>query len=196
MKRNITFGLGLVAAVTSLLMGTGVTPAWATQIQICGNSGSGYCLNDWGGGDFAGDPVKMYYGGSSSEHFQNSFLSGMCNNGYVTSTCPALGSAQSSLIGQPLYRIDYGPGGCVADNGSYKAVIGNCPSDSGSGGSDGSIFIEVPYGPGSCRLFSREQSDYWGTPVGLNSGGSVGAQATTNGSGSGLTYWGGPGVDC
>lgn len=186
--------LALLAALLvplALLAGS----AGATSSQICGNQGSGYCLNDWGGHDVAGNPVKMYYGGYGNENFFNYPLVNMCGSGLVTATCPGLGAAQSSYIGQPIYEIAYGPGGCISDNGTGGVVLGTCPDSYGNGGSSGTIYVRVQYAPGSCIYINRLWTAYYGTGAGLQSGGNIGVQATDNYTGT-LTDWGGTGTGC
>ena len=77
--------LGLLAAG---LLGLGIAtggagPAFAQQ-QVCGNGGSGYCINAW----FGGPPVKMYYGGKSNEDFEFIFNVKECGSGGTTTARP------------------------------------------------------------------------------------------------------------
>src|SRR5215471_2534943 len=59
----------LPGAALALVVGLGVQPAGASTSQVCGNGGSGYCLNDWGGAGHSGDAIKMYYGGTTNDDF-------------------------------------------------------------------------------------------------------------------------------
>jgi len=172
-----------------------VSSASASSQEICGNGGSGYCLNDWGGADRAGDAVKMEYGNGTNENFLDYALLKMCGSGKVTSTCPNLGLAQNELKGFNLVEIVYGPGGCVADNGSGYADLGTCPDQYGNGGSNGTIYIAYPESPGYCIYYNRYWTGYYGSLAGLESGGSVGAQATDDATGT-ITEWGGGGSYC
>lgn len=190
MKRLKNKALALLAVLVpslAMVLGTGGV-AHAYQTQECGNSGSGYCLNDWGGGDYLNDPIKMYYGGYGNEDFFANPLLNMCGHGKVTATCPSLGAAQSEFIGQPLFAIAYGPGGCVASDAYGKAVIGDCPDQNGNNGSDGSIFIESSVGLG-VTFASREWTDYYGTGSYLESGGNIGVQANELCTSASCTIW-------
>lgn len=55
----------LVAAAVLLPFLVGVPAAQAQISQVCGNTGTGYCMNAWNGGP----SVKMYYGGYSNDNF-------------------------------------------------------------------------------------------------------------------------------
>ena len=95
------------------------------QTQMCAQSGSGYCLNDWNNGGY-GNQVKMYSGGASNENFVAQHVNRCSGHDYVTSTCPGSSSFDSAHLGDPIYQIRYQPNGdCVADlNGSGVAYLG------------------------------------------------------------------------
>ena len=54
-----------VAAALLLPLLVGLPAAQAQISQVCGNTGTGYCINAWNGGP----SVKMYYGGYSNDSF-------------------------------------------------------------------------------------------------------------------------------
>jgi hypothetical protein len=66
------FAAAAVALAGGLALAGSAAPAMAVQQQICGNLGSGYCLNDWNnqGSGFR----SMYYGGNPNENFTAQFI--------------------------------------------------------------------------------------------------------------------------
>lgn len=192
--------LPLVTALAPALLLAG--PASATTYQICGNGGSGYCLNDWGGHAYAGDAIKMYYGNSSNENFYIVRLTNFCSGaGYVTSapSCYGqFGAGGINLVGDYVVEIQYGPAGCVAsDPGSGLAILGTCPDLSGNNGSDGTVFAEAFTGPLGSKQWAYYDR-YWSKIDNdlrcLESGGNIGVQAYENHP-NGCTVWGGSGTD-
>jgi hypothetical protein len=184
--------LGLSAA---LAVAAGVSPASATQQQICGNNGTGDSLNDWGNGG-AQNPVKMYYGNSSNEGFFTQAVP-RCGGGYkVTATCPFSNTlVDSELKGFEIVQVAYeGTGGCIAtdDSGDGYAVMGGCNFNSnGTGGSAGTVYVNW-YGSLVSVYWSNEYSAP-GDILCLESGGNPGFQAyfTISNGTSGCTEWGG-----
>lgn len=85
----------------------------------------------------------------------------MCGSGKVTYTCPSLGSAalNKRYYNRPIvvvlfYNTFSGSSAvCLATAPDRAAVLGRCPSTSGSGGSNGTIYVWSSYG----YLISR----YW-----------------------------------
>ncbi|HSX08999.1 MAG TPA: hypothetical protein VLF93_02510 [Candidatus Saccharimonadales bacterium] len=202
MKINITLVkqmlLGVFAAIAVTFF---VFPASAhAQQQICGNNGTGYCLNDWNGNINDGAAVKMFNGGNSHENFFIQFIPNMCNNGNATSTCP-INVHGVNLSGFPIVEIRYGADSCLGTNSSGQAVLGACPDGSGNNGSNGTIFVWWDTGTmtGPCALSTGSQftgylaNRYWTNNDGqledLFSGGNPGVQAFFGG-GNG-TCWGG-----
>lgn len=193
--RPLIIGLSVIL-ITAL---SGIIPAYATQTQICGNLGSGYCLNDWNGDGSPGADVNMYYGNSSNEDFWMELLN-PCNStpaGRVTETCPfTVGSGwNAEFAGDPIFEIAYdGSSYCVSSESvvidPVIGVLENC-------GATGSMFILTP----ECYFVSRYwtdvyYSDYGITPsngypgVTLNSGGSPGANTFYSLVGTSATQWG------
>lgn len=190
------------AAVGALLLGTAIAlaanavPAAATQNQVCGNGGSGYCLNDWNGGG-SGNAIKMYYGNSSNENFLAVTVAACSGTDIVNSTCPFANRSLDSLYrGFEIREIEYMPAGlCLATNGSGGAILGTCANqNTGSGGSNGVIMVAY-HGPTSCDFgvqwyfVNRYWSDHYGTTETLQSGGNPGVQAYLDNPGLG-TCWG------
>jgi hypothetical protein len=184
---------------------TGQVKAWATQIQICGNGGSGYCLNDWGGHAVVGNPIKMYYGGNSYEDFYTVVLQSTCGGaGYITGTQSCWsqwGSGGANIVGSDIVAIVYGPGGCLgSDQSTGLAIITTCPNQNGTNGGFGTVWALSQTGPlGSNEdvAYSRPWSSAYSPSLGcLESGGNPGVQADAsqidqNGV---CTVWGGPGI--
>lgn len=196
----------LTAAV--LVAGTLVTtaqPALATQTQICGNNGTGYCMNDWNGG-LNNNPVKMYYGGSSNENFFT-YRIDPCNSSppdRVTETCPfTLGSGyNAALAGHIIFEVGYGTtpyciGTTGVQAGGPTAILTGCPGVNGSGGGNGTIWVQWNTGIAITR--------YWADTFYQNAGESCCAAApfVVSGGNPGQplymadqgfqTVWGGPG---
>lgn len=192
-------------AASSLAVGVlgativGATPASATTVRICGNSGTGYCLNDWGGHDFIGDPIKMEVGGVSNENFWVHHLTTFCGGlGYVGNSCTSQWGSQGSLVfTDDAVEIVYGPGGCLGSDSNGLAIITTCPNDSGVGGGTGTVFAFSDTTCFGCSktggFISRPWSNSSGQLAYLESGGAVGNQANEICS-SGCTNWGGSGV--
>lgn len=187
----------LLAAVMALAVGLGTPAAGASISQVCGNEGSGYCLNDWGGAGASGDAVKMYYGGTRNDDFYVQDVN-RCNGGYrVTarsygdaSNCPfADVSLDSNYRGQPIVQITYTNNSvmCVGSTSSDFAVLGVCADPiTGSGGAQGVIMIQVGGAP-PAFFVDRYASDQHSAARFLTSGGNLGVQANYNGQ----TIWGG-----
>lgn len=171
---------------------------------VCGNRGTGYCLNNWGGHTVAGNPVKMYNGGASNENFFLVELSGTCNGAgsiTVSSSCwSQWGSNGNLLIGDNIVAVAYGPGGCVGSDANGLAILANCPDNNGNNGGTGTVYAESfggPLGDFWAVLYSRVWSQLTSPAFAcLQSGGNVGVQASashkeTNGD---CTQWDGPSI--
>lgn len=190
--RKLITGLSMIAGAAALVLATGGI-AHASQQAICGNGGSGYCINDWGGGG-NGSAVNMYYGGSSNEDFHVVLLSGMCNHGYVTSTCPG-GNTSAFLNGDALDEVQYAnTGSCVAATSGGKGVLGTCANSAGNGGATGVIDLGVSLGS-NCNsgnqegVANRHYTDINGAVEGWLSGGGVGTPLYLDS--AAFTCWGG-----
>jgi hypothetical protein len=188
-----------VAVALALALGLGTQTAEASNSQVCGNSGSGYCLNDWGGAGASGDAIKMYYGGTRNDDFYVIEVN-RCEGSYtVTSTyygdssnCPfGTTGLDNEFWGDPIVEIvdTNAETECVASNSSDYAVLGSCANPiNGSGGADGVIMvsIEACYSPYGYGFVDRYTSDPHSKPYYLTSGGNPGVQA----------YYGSSSVSC
>jgi hypothetical protein len=167
---------GLLAATAIML--TGSSAQAATFPEICGNQGTGYCLNDWNNAGTGGS-VVMYYGGTTNDAFSLDHLTGACGNGYVTSNCPfTTASIDADLRGQPIYRLRYlnHSNLCIAASVGAFAILEGCPDNNGNGGAFGTLLVGDA-SPITCggtipgHLIDRYESDYQGTEDALQSGG-------------------------
>ena len=199
--RSKTFRMVTVpAAALVLVAGLGVQRAAASTSQVCGNGGSGYCLNDWGGAGASGDAVKMYYGGYANDAFYVQEVN-RCNGGTtVTSTyygdrsnCP-FGNAglDQQFWNHSIVQIVYtnNQSQCVAVNGSGQAILNSCANPiTGSGGANGVIMVtaQAPCSSHTDFAFAdRYVSDQHARAYWLTSGGNPGVQA----------YYGSSNVSC
>jgi hypothetical protein len=174
--------------------------AHASTPSICGNGGTGYCLNAWGGGG-TDLPVKMYNGGVANDAYNFQQIVFMCHDGHVHAAapygpCPFNNSSlDSQMNGAVIFEIASGRDGlCV---GSTSSTVGSteeaCPDSFGNFGGWGTIYAQA--GNSSCqspKFFaeSRYWSDAYGGLSSLASGGNVGKQAFTSPNTSGATCWG------
>jgi len=172
---------GLLIAMAITL--TGGSAQAATWPEICGNQGTGYCLNDWN--NTSGGYVLMYYGGYTNDAFSLDHLTGACGHGYVTSNCPFThASIDSALSGKPIYRLRYlnHSGQCIASSTGYFALLGTCPDNNGNGGALGTLMVgdATPLTCGGTipgHLIDRYASDNLGREAALQSGGNPGVNA-------------------
>jgi hypothetical protein len=169
-----------------------LTPAYASG-QICAQSGTGYCLDDWGGGG-VNNPVKMDTNGTIHQSFGNYVLTTMCGHGKVTGTCPFSNLAlDSALFNEPIEAIKYITNGLCVGSGQNddRALLEPCPGLNGVGGGWGTIYVQDP---GTC--ITHLDSVHWtnnggtSTPYDLVSGGSVGSQAVNSTNRTGSSCWG------
>jgi hypothetical protein len=173
-----------------LALGAGIAPAAASQQQICGDYGSGYCLNDWGNGGI-GNAVKMYYGNSSNEDFYVQAIDRCGGGDKVTASCPFTNrSIDSDLIGDEIVQVRYG-GNCIASSAGGAAVMGKCNTPStGNGGAMGTVDV-IWLGSLANIYWANEAA---GDVACLQSGGNPGLQATylvEYAGEPGCTSWGG-----
>lgn len=185
----------------ALTVALGSTAHATITSQICGNGGTGYCLNDRGNGG-SNSVVQMWYGGVTNDNFDNYQLISMCNHGYVSATmsCPFTpGSGLNTFYnGDPIIAVHYlnqGANYCVDASNAGYAYLGSCPDLSGNGGSQGTIMVGYPLtgcnGTGQSYYVDRYLTDQALDSFYLDSGGGVGVQAfySTLG-GSTATCWG------
>jgi hypothetical protein len=187
---------------------TGAGPDTASSCDDAGQcinlyAGGAAVLNDWNNDENAGAPIKMYQvykDNDPVEAFTYEGLTGMCNGGFVSSTCPfTVGSGlNTEFEGDPIVQIFYyGNGDCVATSGSGEAVLGTCANLSGSGGSDGVIDVLNGEPAGSsncyelnyCYVANRYWFDRQGSGWMWGGNGANGTQVYLS-SGSSPQFWG------
>lgn len=191
------FAVIFTALSTIMLVASGsASHAFATQQQICGNGGSGYCMNNWSN---SGN-VKMEYGGATYEDFQAIELTGMCNGGRVTDNCPFSNTSYDTTEandGAIVVQIEYAPWfECITGSGA-DAVIGTCAANNGTGGANGVIQV-LDSNRGGCNqgsegiLFNRYATNTSGQLSVVQSGGNPGKPLLLNYRGAEGTYtcWG------
>ena len=198
LRRPMPFVLAAVFSLFVALLTPGA--ASASTIQVCGNNGSGYCMNNWNG---AGTWVKMYYGGTVNDSFKIIHLTGDCNGGHVSNggthgNCPFTDpDLDQQYAGAWIDEVKNTQTGLCVSGAGGQGILGACGSSNGSGAATGAIMIEVR--PLGCNNFNTELIDrYWDD---FNSG--VPNAYVTSGGNPGLglnldaaspTCWGGPGV--
>jgi hypothetical protein len=202
-KWKTTAAILLLAGAVTAPAVVSATPALAAgNSNICGNRGTGYCLNDWNGGG-SGNPVKMYYGNYYNDHFSIYYLN-KCNAGDqvlgAPYYCPFANHAlDNSMAGDFIFAEYYynSADSCVATNGSGDAILGACPDALGNGGANGTVMVQEytsSCGPVDSDFFlavDRYWSDQYGTKAFQQSGGNPGIQAFLNyTSQSTATCWG------
>lgn len=168
MKRRLLLAIAIGAVLTTCL-GMITIPANALPtFEICTARGSSsLCLNRNGGGTRAGTAIIGWSAGDNNNDFLEVQITGMCDHGYVSTTCPftpACGGLNSRYIGASIVRIEANNTNnlCVGDNGtgSGGAALETCPDDNGNGGT-GTIFILAQTGNPS-YLVNRYWSNYTG----------------------------------
>jgi hypothetical protein len=193
MRRAVLVAASVAVALALAL--TGQTRAFATQQQICGNGGSGYCMNDWNG---ANQYVKMYYGGVSHEDFGVIYEVSACGSGAVTynartgTGCPfSDGHIDANFAGWPIVQVIYWPTGqCVGTTSAGTAWLGACADNSGQHGGTGVTDVITA----DNDLLNRYWSDFYGGQLAsgwLCSGGNPGTYLYLNCDSSKATSWGG-----
>jgi hypothetical protein len=146
--------------------------------SVCGNNGTGYCLNDWNN---AGGAVKMYYGGTTNDNYIVEQETLACNNGVSTATCPINVNGLNTAGAAIIEILNPRDGRCVATNGNAQAVEGTCADLRGIGGSNG--VTGLWFSNSSCHanwpgfFLNRYWTQNDSTWVWLQSGGALGAQA-------------------
>jgi hypothetical protein len=198
--------VALPAAAFTLVAALGTPAAWASTSNVCGNGGSGYCLNDWGGAGAGGDAVKMEYGGYTNDAFlvvkvnRCSGKDTVQSAGYPfynSTNCP-FGNADLDyeFHGDFIVEIMYvhNEAECVATNNGARAYLDSCATPlNGAGGANGVIQIISPTGgtEGGYAFLDKYLTDEADNPAWLASGGNPGVQAYYTGLGYDRTAWGG-----
>jgi hypothetical protein len=198
------------AAAVPLLCLMSLTASPSAQAQtsaICGNGGSGYCMNAWNGGPY----VKMYYGGYTNDNFYLTTVSPCSGRNTVQSTmrgdatnCPFNNSLVDYLLwnNQIMEIVDANNGKCVGTgnlNGTPDVgYLGACGDNYGNGAIQGAFDVAVFGFQGDCSsssvaLVNRFWTNYYsGQERFVLSGGNPGTSLFV---GSNVyTCWGGAGV--
>src|SRR5262252_4271646 len=117
MKKRTLIAAAVAALLPCLMLLAGA-PAAQASTALCGNGGSGYCMNAWNGGPY----VKMYYGGYYNDNFYLRAVAACSGHATVQSTldgdstnCPFNdGYVDHVLHGDLIVEIVYGNNGqCV-----------------------------------------------------------------------------------
>ncbi len=176
--------------------------ALAAQQQICGNGGSGYCMNAWNGGP----NVNMYNGNNSNEDFTEISVPQDCNHGKVSDGgtygyCPFTNhTMDQALVNQTIVQLQ----DLNINSNYYADCVGGasgtgdllpCGSPNGTGAGIGTIMVE--YSSADCYsdgaqgyLVDRYWGDYYGGYAWVSSGGNPGRPLYVNDT-STSTCWGG-----
>lgn len=135
-------------------------PAAQAQTNICGNDGSGYCMNAWNGGP----TVRMYYGGYANDNFSFQPVYPCSGSDRVQSTahgsqtnCPFSNTfIDSDLYNAEIVEIVYEnePNECVGSEtpgfGGDAAVLGACGNMYGTGALNGAFDVVAFDNTGQC----------------------------------------------
>jgi hypothetical protein len=205
--------LSIWVATISLICGAAMTanPAAqaATIYNICGNGGTGYCMNGWNGGPY----VKMYYGGNIANDSFFMFGQNVCQGeSYVMAVsygdpinCPFNNvSYDQKYEGDGIVSIVFYNDKCIGTgnlNGTPDVgYLGNCGDGYGSGLVQGGLFIQtqppncdgIYNGEGKWVLINRYWTNQDQQPAYAYSGGNPGQPLYVGATGNG-TCWGGTG---
>ena len=181
-RGKIGTALAGAAAVGVLVLGAGALPAHAANPgSVAAQGGSGYRLNDWGGGG-NGNAVKMYTAGVQNNNFQWIDVKS-CNGSDIISSACAGAWGGSWAIGAQTIEIQYNnsPSLCVGTNGSGYTVLAACGDQFGNGAGNGTIM--ATFGIQNCNAVGKAGlvDRYWSVrnsaKAWLLSGGAVGNQA-------------------
>jgi hypothetical protein len=213
LMRRLTMWVATISLVCGAAMMAIPSAQAATGVNICGNGGTGYCINAWNGGPY----VKMYYGGNiANDQFYLSPQSVCQGDAYVMAVgrgdpinCPFNNvSYDNQYEGDVIVSIDdYGgnsAGECVGTgnlNGAPDVgYLGSCGNNFGNGLIQGGLFIETT--TSNCNgMYNGENrwvliNRYWTNqdlqPAYAYSGGNPGQPLYVGATGNG-TCWGGSG---
>jgi hypothetical protein len=189
----------VVAAAILLPLLAAVPSAQAAADQICGNTGTGYCLNAWNGGP----AVNMYYGGYANDAFSIDPIF-VCNgkdtveavSDHDPSNCPFTDVTFDQIYhNDTIAEIVYdNTGQCVVTNSSLNGTLGACGNINGSGAGNGAFNVLVSCGGGGYNMINRYWTNSYGTTgilAYVASGGNPGLPLIMNSRGA--TCWGGSG---
>jgi hypothetical protein len=145
----------------------------ATQQQICGNDGTGYCLNDWNNLG-VNNYIEMYYGSSSNEDFEARLVDPCHNGGTVTETCPFTDSGiDEANFGDYIVQLYYAPKNlCIGNATSGEGILTGCGDQYGNGAGDGTIMAWT-FGNGPNNLIDRYYTNLFDSETYTCSSGSL-----------------------
>jgi len=195
------FSSAALVIAAFFMTATGAT-VYATQNQICGNGGSGYCMNAWNGGP----NVNMYRGGVSNEDFVPVTVPNDCNHGKVSAGgtygyCPFVNHwLDEAYVNDTIVQIQdqdsaspYN-GYCIGGATGTGYLLPCGTNNNGTGAGIGTIMVEFQSvncgNPGQAYLVDRYWSDYYDDNVWVASGGNPGTPVYVN-STTTQTCWGG-----
>jgi hypothetical protein len=180
-RLRLSSALGILAAAAVLLVPQAAQAAQASPAspaghkiipEICGNGGTGYCLNAWNGGPY----VKMYYGGGyTNDYFYFQAVSPCSGNDTVQSTgygdktnCPFTNSSIDYALHNDLIveLVDGNNHECVGTgnlNGVHDVgYLGSCGNGSGAGAIQGALDVEyTPICPSPSGTETALVNRYW-----------------------------------
>lgn len=188
----------LVAAAVLLPFLAAAPAAQAASTAICGNEGSGYCINAWNGGP----TVKMYYGGYTNDNFYLRDAAVCSGTATVQSTqhneatnCPFSNANLDNVFYNDtiVEAVDANNGECVGTSASGYGYLGACGNSAGSGAIDGAFnVLHFTTGCG-WTLVNRYYTNKNGVVSYWASGGSPNTYLYVGREG-GYTCWGGSGI--
>lgn len=165
--RKITSGLFVFAFVVigaSFIVGGHAEPQVPNYVCNYGGSSGQACLSAKQNGTSTGTEI---FGGAkdfnSNENFIIQQLTGSCNHGRVTTTCPFVaGSGLNTryLNDEVIQFVDVQSGyiECLGNNGGASGILVPCNNQNGVGGGIGSIFVLNKGGGGSIDF---AENQYW-----------------------------------
>jgi hypothetical protein len=197
-KENQMRRMLFVAAAFFLPFLPAIPAAQAASTALCGNNGSGYCINAWNGGP----TVKMYYGDYANDNFYLRDVSLCSGSDRVQSTqhgettnCPfSNANLDNTFWNNTIVEAVYANNGaCVGTSASGYGYLGSCGNSAGSGAIDGAFNVLHFYTGCGYALVNR----YWTNKNGTSSYWASGGNPNTYlyvGQQGGYTCWGGSGI--
>ena len=148
----------LLGAVLASVVLAGPARAVNAPIQVCGTNYPAECLNDRNNGGFdSAVEQRPQNTNTSNNYWWPELLTGRCNHGYTTSSCPGSGNPAGLAIVQVVYGNNNSL--CLATSSGGYAITGWCNNPgTGTGGSNGTVLISDP---GGCAHGGALISHYW-----------------------------------
>jgi hypothetical protein len=192
-RRLVTAGCWTRVLLAALALAASIAvSAAAASAEMCGNHGSGYCMDDWNDGGYT-NPVKMYYGGGNNEYF-GAIQVDPCHSHYrVTWSCPFTKKRwDRTYHNDPVVEIAYSSGLCLGTASTGDGELQPCGYDQyGDGAGGGTIMVNDLHG----ALIDRYWTNKTGTLRRVCSSGYLGGAVFTSylGTNAGCE-WGGDGL--